>query len=797
MTERNGSSAEEDQTLETIFANSPLDFGDTDFCQTLVANTSEGLLTIDEDSTIVFANPALERILGYRPDDLVSRSLLVLIPDRLVQDHVQAFQRYLETGDPQIDWDGIDLPAQHEEGHEVLVSISFREHTHDGQQLFTGVIRDVSDRKQRQVELERYEDIVTHLPDGICRTESDPDGAFLEANPALRDMLDVESNDALLQMGPADFYADPDDRQSLCEQIREEGILLDEKLKLRTATGESIWTSITAIEREERGETYIDGVVRNITERKDRERDFREQRRSIETILSHIPGILFTFDKDGIFTRSEGQAFRNIGLDPGEAVGQSFFDLYADHRTLLDLCRRALDGERVSSTVDVAGRVLEGTCQPVFDEGGDVTQVVGFAYDVTERKEREHALETQRTALERVQQIINSLRPLNRMLARVSTRDEIEQVVCEQLATSDAYRFAWYGDYAPEGDRVTPKEWAGVEDEYLDDSEVRTDGSDTDLGPVGRAVRSCDVQAARNIPTDSSFEPRHDEALDGGYQSAAAIPVVFGGTIYGVIVVYSERPNAFDDYEQGLLRELGERIGHAIHAAENKRLLHTDTVVELEFRTTGAESVFVRLTEELNCRLELETVVPASENAFLCYAAIKGAAPATVIESLSDSPVIDHARVIDATESTGMIEYRISESPMTKLLDYGASVTSKIVENGEETIVGEVAPDVDTHTIITGIQAEYSNTTFVAKRSVDRPVQPITVPRNGLEDVLTARQREVLELAYHAGFFESPRHSTGDDLADALGITSPTFYLHVRKATQKLLERIDEIGLFK
>lgn len=797
MTERNRASTEEDQTLETIFANSPLDFGDTDFCQTLVENTSEGLLTIDKDSTIVFANPALERILGHRPEDLVGQSLLTLIPDRLVQDHVRTFQRYLETGEPQIDWDGIDLPAQHEDGHEIPVSISFREHFHEGQQLFTGVLRDISDHKSRQTDLERLEDIVTHLPDGIYRTESEPGGTFLEANPALRDMLDVESIDALRQMGPADFYANPDKQRSLREQIREEGVLSDEELKIRTATGGLLWTSVTAIEREEQGETYIDGVVRDITERKEREHELREHQQSIDAILSHIPGILFTLDEDGVFTRSEGETLRNIGLEPEEAVGQSVFDLYADHPKILDLCRRALEGEALNTTVEVAGRVFEATCQPVFDEEDTVTQVVGFAYDVTERQERERTLENQRTTLERVQQITESLRPLNRALAQATTRDDVNQVVCEQLAASDAYLFAWYGDYTPGNTQVSPQEWAGVDDDYLRDVEVTIDGSDTGQGPVGRAIRSCDVQAARNILTDPSFELGRDEALDRGYQSSAVIPVVFGKTVYGVIGVYSGRPNAFDEYEQGLLRELGDRIGHAIHAEENKRLLHTETVVELEFRTTGTGSVFVQLTEELDCRLELETVAPASKNTFLCYATTEGATPNTVIESLSDSPVIAHARVVDATDSSGTIEYRIRKSPMTKLLNYGAVVTSQIVENGEETIVVEVAPDADIRTIISAIQTTYSNTVFVAKRSVDRPVQSVTVPHNGLQDVLTERQREVLELAYHAGFFESPRQSTGDELAHALGITPPTFYVHIRKATQKLLEQIDEMDLFE
>lgn len=790
------STGDENDALESVAAASPLDLSDTDFYRTLVANTSEGLLTIDEDSTIVFANPALEDILGHRPDDLVGRSLVTLIPDRLTRDHVQAFQRYLDTGEPQMDWDGIELPALHKQGHEIPVSVSFREHTHDGRRLFTGIIRDVTDREQREAELERYEDIVTHLPEGIYRAEAEPEGSFLEANPALRDMLDMPSVDALLEKGPADFYADPDERQVLRERIGEEGLLIDEELKARTVTGETIWTSVTAIERDEHGETYIDGVIEDITERKERERKLREQQRSIETVLAHIPGVLFTLDDEGVFTRSEGQTLRKIGLEPGEAVGRSVFDLYADHPKILDNFQQALEGETVDSVVEVAERVFEVTYQPVFDERDDVEQVVGFAYDVTEQKEREHTLERQRTALERIQQIIENLRPLNRALARVSSRDEIERVVCEQLATSDVYLFAWYGDYNPVSDQITPGAGAGVEASYPDEDQVPVGESDTNEGPVDRAVRTREVQTARDILSDPAFEPWRKDALARGYQSAAAIPVVFGGSLYGVIVVYSGRPNAFDEYERGLLRDLGERIGHAIHAAENERLLHTDSVIELEFRTTGADSSVVHLTEDFDCRLELEMIMPAAENGFLCYTTVEGAAPDAVVESLSDSPAIEGARIIDSTGTTGTIEYRVSNAPVTTLLEYGATVTSNTIENGQARLLAEVAPDADTHKIIASIEESYPDTTFVAKRSVDRPARTITIPPDALDDVLTDRQREVLKLAYHAGFFESPRYSTGEELADTLGIASPTFYMHVRKATQKILEEIDRMGLF-
>jgi len=96
-------------------------FDESEFFRQLVANTSEGLLTIDEESTIVFANPAIEDILGYSPEDLIGSSKMTLIPERLQSAHAAGLEKYLRTGDKHINWDGIELPALHKDGHEVPV----------------------------------------------------------------------------------------------------------------------------------------------------------------------------------------------------------------------------------------------------------------------------------------------------------------------------------------------------------------------------------------------------------------------------------------------------------------------------------------------------------------------------------------------------------------------------------------------------------------------------------------------------------------------------------------------------
>ncbi|GGL47348.1 PAS domain S-box protein [Halocalculus aciditolerans] len=142
---------------------------DESFLRALVENTSEGLLTIDTDSVIVFANPAIERILGYDPAELVGSSKMTLIPERLRDAHQRGLQQYIDTGERHFDWDGVELVALHADGHEVPVSVSLREHEYDGERLFTGIVTDITEQKRRErqlrqqnEELEEFADVLSH-----------------------------------------------------------------------------------------------------------------------------------------------------------------------------------------------------------------------------------------------------------------------------------------------------------------------------------------------------------------------------------------------------------------------------------------------------------------------------------------------------------------------------------------------------------------------------------------------------------------------------------------------------------
>lgn len=144
-------------------------FLDVDFFQSLVENGSDAIVTIDEDSTVVYANAAVERVFGHEPDDLVGEPLTTIMPERFHAPHHESMGEYLATGDRSLDWTDIQLPAERADGTEVTLDITFEEHLHEGDRVFSGIMRDITDRVEREEamerqneQLERFASVVSH-----------------------------------------------------------------------------------------------------------------------------------------------------------------------------------------------------------------------------------------------------------------------------------------------------------------------------------------------------------------------------------------------------------------------------------------------------------------------------------------------------------------------------------------------------------------------------------------------------------------------------------------------------------
>ncbi|WP_049925775.1 PAS domain-containing sensor histidine kinase [Halopiger goleimassiliensis] len=133
--------------------------------QALADALPDGIIVLDTDSDVQYANPAVERILGYTPDELVGSSKVRIIPPRLQQAHLDSLQRYLETGERNLNWTYVELPGQHKAGHEVPLGVSLNDFTYEGDRYFVGLFRDISPRKEAErtlrAKVEQLESVAT------------------------------------------------------------------------------------------------------------------------------------------------------------------------------------------------------------------------------------------------------------------------------------------------------------------------------------------------------------------------------------------------------------------------------------------------------------------------------------------------------------------------------------------------------------------------------------------------------------------------------------------------------------
>jgi PAS domain S-box-containing protein len=125
--------------------------------RTVSETASDAILTIDAESTIIFANPAVEQVFGYSVDELLGKPLTTLMPKNLQPDHFVGLDRYLKTGAKQIPWKGVEMLGRNKSGKELQLELSFGEFQKNGKRFFTGVVRDISSRKQAESALKSSE----------------------------------------------------------------------------------------------------------------------------------------------------------------------------------------------------------------------------------------------------------------------------------------------------------------------------------------------------------------------------------------------------------------------------------------------------------------------------------------------------------------------------------------------------------------------------------------------------------------------------------------------------------------
>jgi two-component system sensor kinase FixL len=134
----------------------------------------EGIITIDERGIIESFNPAAERIFGYRAKEVVGKNVNLLMPSPHREQHDTYLGNYLHTGHAKIIGIGREIVARRKNGSVFPMDLSVSEVRLADRRLFTGFIRDITERKRLEKEILEISEreqrrIGQDLHDGLCQ----------------------------------------------------------------------------------------------------------------------------------------------------------------------------------------------------------------------------------------------------------------------------------------------------------------------------------------------------------------------------------------------------------------------------------------------------------------------------------------------------------------------------------------------------------------------------------------------------------------------------------------------------
>lgn len=259
-------------------------------------------------------------------------------------------------------------------------------------------------RRFRDEAPRRYREAFESSPTAILFT--DLDGRVIEVNRAFCDLWGMpDERSALADPAPTLWENAPTPAEIAERVARGEG--WTGEIRARRADGGAFPAQLfaAAIDDAAGEPSMVMMTVFDLTQTLRTTEELRASRERLQLVLDAAPVVLWATDKDGVFTLSEGRELRSIGLAPGQVVGRSLFNLYADVPAAVSSAHRCLAGESFSSIGEFGPYTYESRHEPLRDMEGNVIGTMGVAVNITERKRAEAALARVKESLDNAQRI--------------------------------------------------------------------------------------------------------------------------------------------------------------------------------------------------------------------------------------------------------------------------------------------------------------------------------------------------------------------------------------------------------
>ena len=226
----------------------------------------------------------------------------------------------------------------------------------------------------------------------------------------------------------------------------------------------------------------------------------------------------------------------------------------------------------------------------------------------------------------------------------------------------------------------------------------------------------------------------------------------------------------------------------ALKAREEKLTSEETRLIELS--SEQLFEPFVAATDS-DFRIDVDEVVKLPDGTALEYLTATDI-PASVLDDVfAQDPTVLDTTLLKSTDEVCRLEVQVEGLTVPLVFDQLGGQVISLIETqsaGPPMLTGELPGDLDIRTALGEIRRLHSDIEVVSHDLEYTPRLLYSI----VADVLTEKQLEAVKMAYYGGYFETPRASSGNELADRLGITRQTYNRHLRKAEQAVFEQLFE-----
>lgn len=314
------------------------------------------------------------------------------------------------------------------------------------------------------------------------------------------------------------------------------------------------------------------GIHIDITNQKEQEIAVQKNNEVLNSVLNNIPQSVFWKDKNGIYLGCN-KSFANLtGYEkPDDIVGKTNYDfaqlspeniqkLNSDDHTVITTNLPILHYTEQIYSIDNKKVVLDISKVPIHNEKNEVYSVLTITENITEKEQL-------KKELIKSNKLYNTLSKVHKLINNVSSKEKLYNDVCKLITEVGEFKMAMIGE--PSGILIKPVAFSGINIELAKKVKVTTDDSPEGNGAVGKAFKENKKVIINDFLSNKSTSPWMNEAILLDIKSIATFPLKCNEKTVGILGVYSNQEDYFQNKEVDLLEEITSVIGTGLEKLEN------------------------------------------------------------------------------------------------------------------------------------------------------------------------------------------------------------------------------------